>query len=223
MNNTISPAASVTSDTRLPDQNGVVLGPAGQHLHGAADFLVPANDRVNLARLGAGRQVQRVFLQRVILVFGAGTVGGQNLGRRVVQINLCGIARDAGHLAQGKLQRLDHAFRVAASGGDQVACQPLIVVHQCLEKVFGGQPLVTVAGGNGLRGLNEPARSFRELTKVHGYSPFDKRPFDMLRPRGGTTAGKGLDPKVGKAAHIFKTTQEGGNWSRDSHQIFTEN
>jgi hypothetical protein len=37
------------ADARLTDQHRVVLGPPRQHLHGAADFLVAADDRVDLA------------------------------------------------------------------------------------------------------------------------------------------------------------------------------
>ena len=58
------------ADARLADQHRVVLGPARQHLDGAADFLVAADDRVELAfarRLG---EVARIFLQRVVAVLG---------------------------------------------------------------------------------------------------------------------------------------------------------
>ena len=64
------------ADARLADQHRIVLGPAGQHLDGAADFLVAADDRVELAfarRLG---EVARIFLERVVAVFGALRVGG---------------------------------------------------------------------------------------------------------------------------------------------------
>ena len=57
------------ADAGLADQHRVVLGAAGEHLDGAADFLVAADDRIELAvarRLG---QVARVFLQRVVAGF----------------------------------------------------------------------------------------------------------------------------------------------------------
>ena len=41
------------ADARLADQHGIVLGAAGQHLDGAADFLVAADHRIELA--GAGQ------------------------------------------------------------------------------------------------------------------------------------------------------------------------
>ena len=56
------------------DQHRVVLGAAGEHLDGAADFLVTADHRIKLAsprRLG---QVAGIFLQRIKTVFGAGRI-----------------------------------------------------------------------------------------------------------------------------------------------------
>jgi len=60
------------ADAWLADQHRIVLGAARQHLDGAADFLVAADDRIELAvarRLG---EVARIFLQRVIGVLGRG-------------------------------------------------------------------------------------------------------------------------------------------------------
>ena len=60
------------ADAGLADQHGIVLGPARQHLDGAADFLVAADHRIELAvarRLG---QVAGIFLQRVIGVLRRG-------------------------------------------------------------------------------------------------------------------------------------------------------
>jgi hypothetical protein len=54
----------------LADQHRVVLGAALQHLDGAADFLVAADHRVELAALGARGQVDGVFLQRLALFLG---------------------------------------------------------------------------------------------------------------------------------------------------------
>ena len=46
----------------LTNEHRVVLGAALQHLNGAADFVVAANDRVELAHAGALGQVHAVFL-----------------------------------------------------------------------------------------------------------------------------------------------------------------
>ena len=67
------------ADARLADQHRVVLGAAGEHLDGAADLLVAADDRVELALARRLGQVARVFLQRVVAGFGRGGVGGAAL------------------------------------------------------------------------------------------------------------------------------------------------
>ena len=47
------------------DQHRVVLGAALQHLDGAADFVVAADHRIELALAGALGQVDGVFFQRL--------------------------------------------------------------------------------------------------------------------------------------------------------------
>ena len=80
---------------RLADQHRIVLGAAREHLHGAADFLVAPDHRIELAvarRLG---EVARVLLQRVIGVLGGGRVRRAALAQRLdggVEV----LRRDAG-------------------------------------------------------------------------------------------------------------------------------
>ncbi len=62
------------ADAGLTDQDGVVLGAAGKDLNGATDFLVPADDRVDLAVGSGHRQVAGIAFQRVIAVFGGSGV-----------------------------------------------------------------------------------------------------------------------------------------------------
>ena len=60
------------ADAGLADQHRIVLGAARQHLDGAADLLVAADHRIELAvacRLG---EVAGIFLERVIGVLGRG-------------------------------------------------------------------------------------------------------------------------------------------------------
>ena len=58
------------ADAGLADQHGIVLGAAGEHLDGAADLLVAADDGIELA-LGRGLgEVARVALERVIGLLG---------------------------------------------------------------------------------------------------------------------------------------------------------
>ena len=90
------------ADTGFTDQHRVVLGPARQHLHGAADFLVAADDRVDLPRFGGFGQVARVFRQRLIAVLGARTVSGAALANIVdgavqrLRVHLAGSQRILG-------------------------------------------------------------------------------------------------------------------------------
>ncbi len=75
------------ADAGLADQHRVVLGAAGEDLDGAADFLVAADHRIELAvarRLG---EVAGIFLERVVAILGRLRVGGaaaaQLVDRRV--------------------------------------------------------------------------------------------------------------------------------------------
>ena len=58
------------ADARLADQDGVVLRPPREDLDHAADLLVAADDRVELARLGERRQVAAVLLERLVRALG---------------------------------------------------------------------------------------------------------------------------------------------------------
>ena len=69
------------ADAGLADQHRIVLGAAGQHLDGAADFLVAADHRVELAVTRGLGQVAGIFLQRVIGVFGGGEIRGAALAQ----------------------------------------------------------------------------------------------------------------------------------------------
>ena len=51
---------------RLADQHGVVLRPAAEHLDDAADLLVPAHHRVELAVAGNAGQVAAVLLECLV-------------------------------------------------------------------------------------------------------------------------------------------------------------
>ena len=63
------------ADPGLADQHRIVLGAAREHLDRAADLLVAADDRVELALARRLGQVAGVFLQRVIALLGRGAVG----------------------------------------------------------------------------------------------------------------------------------------------------
>ncbi len=57
---------------RFADEDGVVFGPAGQHLHDAADFLIAADDGIDFAGAGQGGEVAAIFFQGLEFVFGIG-------------------------------------------------------------------------------------------------------------------------------------------------------
>ncbi len=58
------------ADAGLADEDGIVLGAAGKDLHGAADFLVAADDRVDLSLPGHLDEVAAIALQGLVFVFG---------------------------------------------------------------------------------------------------------------------------------------------------------
>ena len=64
------------ADARLADKDGVVLRAALQNLHRAANLVVAADHGVELPFTGTGRQVDRVLLQSLALIFRIGVVGG---------------------------------------------------------------------------------------------------------------------------------------------------
>ncbi len=111
------------ADAGLADQHRIVLGAAGKHLNGAADFLVAPDHRIELAvarRLG---QVAGIFLQRVIGVFSRRTVRGAALAQgfdRGVEVlrRDAALAQDAAGVAvllqrQSQQQPLDRDKTVA--------------------------------------------------------------------------------------------------------------
>ncbi len=71
------------ADARLADQHRIVLGAAGQHLDGAADFLVATDHRVDLAVARRLREVAGIFLERVVGVLGRRRVRGAALAQRL--------------------------------------------------------------------------------------------------------------------------------------------
>ena len=81
------------ADARLADQHGVVLGAAAEDLDHAADLVVAADDRVELAVLGGLREVAAELLQRLVLVLRA--LVGDAVGPRTASIASSVFLRDA--------------------------------------------------------------------------------------------------------------------------------
>ena len=68
---------AVLPDAGLADEHGIVFGAAGEHLHDAADFVVAADDGVDLALPRQRGEVAAVFFER--LVFALGVLVGDAL------------------------------------------------------------------------------------------------------------------------------------------------
>ncbi len=61
---------------RLADEHRIVLGAAREHLDRAADFIVAADDRIQLAAGGARREIDGELLERAALLLGLRIVDG---------------------------------------------------------------------------------------------------------------------------------------------------
>jgi Protein of unknown function (DUF3170). len=102
----------------LADQHRIVLGPAGEHLHHPADFLVPSDDRIELSLPGLVGEVPGISLQRLI-----------GLLRRLV-----------GHPvgAPHRLQRGAQLGGTEVEGAEQRPGSGSLLLHQPDEQVLGG-------------------------------------------------------------------------------------
>ena len=139
---------------RLADQHRVVLAAPLQHLDGAADLVVAADHRVQLALARAFGQVERVFFERLALALAVGAVHGlaaahgvdggfQALAAQARLLrNAAGLALGVGqrqqeHLAGHELVAALDAFLL---GGLQQADQVGAGLHLLLAR-HGGQAL----------------------------------------------------------------------------------
>ena len=140
------------ADAGLADQHGVVLGAPRQHLHSAPDLLVAADHRIELAVARSVGEIAGVFLQRVILVLGAGRIGRATLAD-VVDRRVERLRRDAG-VGQnlGRLRPLLH--------------------RQRKQKALDGDERIARLLGD-LLGVVEQARRHRRHIELAGARPFD--------------------------------------------------
>ncbi len=106
----------------LTDQHRIVLGPAGQHLHHPADFLVPADYRIQLSVAGLVGEVPRVPLERLVLGFG-------RLVRDPVR---------AAHALEGRAEIVGRDVFGAQQGADGRA----LLLGQGEQQMLGGDVLV---------------------------------------------------------------------------------
>ncbi len=135
------------ADAGLADQHRIVLGPARQHLDGAADLLVAADHRIDLALARRLRQVARILLQRVIGVLGRGAVGGAALAQRV--------------------DRRVQVLRVDAALGQDFSGLGILVQRQRQQQPLDGDEAVAGLLGRLLGGI-EQARGLRRQIDLPG-------------------------------------------------------
>ena len=146
------------ADAGLADQHRVVLGAARQHLHGAPDFLVAADHRVEFPRPRDLGDVAGVFFQRVEIGFG---VGGGHLAA-LAQIGDRPVERLCAH--PGGFQR-PGGRRVGAGERDQQTILRDIVVTGALSRLLRGVEHPNHRGDE-LRRAGPAALDLRQLAKL---------------------------------------------------------
>ena len=134
------------ADTGFADQHRIVLGAARQHLDGAADLVVAADDRIELAGAGIGGQISRVLLQCVITLLGARRIGGPALADVVDDL----VQRLCGHAGLGQdvggLGRLLHGERLQKTfDGDEAVARLLGQFFRCREYFCQGLRQIKLA------------------------------------------------------------------------------
>ena len=89
-----------------------------------------------------------------------------------LEIELPGAAAlDLRALRQRRLDRAQRLARAPAGAVDQARREPLRVVEQDLQQMFGGELLVALAQGQRLGGLDETAGAVRVLLEIHALAP----------------------------------------------------
>jgi len=173
------------------DERGIVLGPAREDLHGAADFLVAADHRVELAVARRLREVAGVFLHRVVAFFGARAVGGAATG----------------DLLDRGLERLG----IDPRGGQRLACR-IVGQRERLQQALDGDEAVARLLGE-LFGLVErahgvivePRRRLRSAARNRGH--LGERIVDFGDRHAGVAAGT-LDELRGHALLVVEQRLE---------------
>ena len=120
------------ADAGLADQDGVVLGTPREHLDGAPDLLVAADDGVDLALGRRRREVARVALQGVVALLGGGAVGGAALAQVVDG------AVERGRIDAGLVERAAGVGRGFHGQGEQQALDRHELVAGLLGELLGG-------------------------------------------------------------------------------------
>ena len=151
------------ADAGLADQHRVVLGAAGQHLDGAADFLVAADHRIEFSLARQCGDVARILVQRVEICLG------------VLAGHLAALA-DVRHRLVQRLRRgtgLPQRARRRRVGPGQRHQQPVL-----------RDILVARLGGGLLRGIQHPHQLRRDVRLAGARSLHLRLPGDVGLDRG---------------------------------------
>ena len=179
------------ADAGFADQHRIVLGAPRQHLDGAADFLVAADHRIELAVARGLGQVAGIFLQRIVGVLGRRRVGGAAF-------------------AQGFDRRVE-VLRRNPGIGQNLSGVAALVRRQRQQQPFDGD--IAVAGLlAGLLGGIEDARQSRVEIDLPGPAagnlrPLGKRRFGR-RQRGARIAAGAIDQARGEPFRVVEQNLE---------------
>ena len=130
------------ADARLADQHRVVLGASLQHLHGATNFVVAADDRIELALLGALGQIDGVLLQRLAAF----------LGVRIVHFLA------AAHFLDGLVDRALHGAGIAQDRAELALSSSAASTNSSLEMYWSPRFCASLVGE-----VQEPVELVRDV------------------------------------------------------------
>ena len=175
------------ADAGLADQHRIVLGASGQHLDGAADFLVAPDHGIELAVARGLGEVAGILFQRVIGILGRGAVGGAPLAQ--------GLDRGV------EVLRRDAAFLEDRAG---IA---VFFQRQSEQQPLDGDKTVAGLLGGLFRGI-ERARQFGREIDLSGAAPGNfrqlvERVLGRFQNRARITPGP-VDQTAGKAFAVVQ-------------------
>ena len=170
------------ADAGLADQHRIVLGAARQHLDRAADFLVAADHRIELALARGFGQVAGIFLQRVIGVLGGCAMSAVRPLRRssMAALSACGVTPALGEDLRGLGVLLQRERQQQALDGDVGVAGLLRDLLGVVEEPRRRGREIKLSGAR--------ARDFRQLGQRRlASAPAPRascRPPRSIRPRG---------------------------------------
>ena len=159
------------ADAGLADQHGIVLGAPRQHLHDAPDFVVAADDRIEVALAGARRQIGAIALERFVLALRIGIRHALRAAHRLQHF--------LNPVRRGLVGRQDLRRGCAAAFGGQRQ-----------QQVLGADVLVLQPLGLGRRAVHRvpgPRRQRRRRAAARGRQPGELGA-GGVRDRGGIDA-----------------------------------